>query len=80
MSISIITKSGVVLFTAVLFAALPIGLTLPVQAADLLVERTMGFAPMVRAGCHGIRCCGGYIQSLCGQNSCVRHCRATHVG
>jgi hypothetical protein len=46
MSISTITKSGVVLFTAVLFAALPIGLTLPVQAADLLVQRTMGFAPM----------------------------------
>ena len=46
MRISTITKSRVVILTAVLFAALPIGLTLPVQAADLLVQRTTGFAPM----------------------------------
>lgn len=46
MRISTITKSRVVILTAVLFAALPIGLTLPVQAADLLVQRPTGFAPM----------------------------------
>jgi len=46
MRISTITTSRVVILTAVLFAALPIGLTLPVQAADLLVQKTMGFAPM----------------------------------
>ena len=33
-----------------------------------------------RACRHGIGCCGGYVQGLRGQNSCVRHCRATHAG
>jgi hypothetical protein len=46
MRISTITKSGVVVLTVVLFAALSIRSTQPVQAADLLVQRTMGFAPM----------------------------------
>ena len=46
MRISTITKSGVVALTLVLFAALSIRSTQPVQAADLLVERPMGFAPM----------------------------------
>ena len=46
MRTSTITKFAVVVFTVVLFAALSIGPTQPVQAADLLVERTMGFAPM----------------------------------
>ena len=46
MRISTITKSGAIVLTVVLFAALSIRSTQPVQAADLLVERTMGFAPM----------------------------------
>ena len=46
MRTSTITKFGVVVFTVVLFAALSIRSTQPVEAADLLVERTMGFAPM----------------------------------
>jgi hypothetical protein len=41
-----ITKSVVVVSTVMLFAALSIRSTQPVQAADLLVERTMGFAPV----------------------------------
>jgi hypothetical protein len=41
-----ITKSVVVASTVVLFAVLSIRSTQPVQAADLLVERTMGFAPV----------------------------------
>jgi hypothetical protein len=40
------TKSVVVVSTVMLFAALSIGSTQPVQAADLLMERTMGFAPV----------------------------------
>ncbi len=47
MRISIITKSGVIVLTVVLLAAGLIGTTQPGQAADLFVERTMGFAPMV---------------------------------
>lgn len=50
MRIPTITKSAVVVFTVVLFAALSIRSTHPVQAADLLVERTMGFAPMAELG------------------------------
>jgi hypothetical protein len=50
MRIPTITKSGVVVSTVVLFAALSIGSTQPVQAADLLVERTMGFAPNAELG------------------------------
>ena len=50
MRIPTITKSGVVVSTVVLFAALSIGSTQPVQAADLLVEKTMGFAPMAELG------------------------------
>jgi hypothetical protein len=46
MRISTITKSGVVVLTVMLFTAWSIQSTQPVQAADLLVERTMGFAPM----------------------------------
>lgn len=46
MRISTITMSGVVALTLVLFAALPIRSTQPVQAADLLVERPTGFASM----------------------------------
>ena len=46
MRIQTITKSGVVVLTVVLFTASSIRSTQPVQAADLLVERTMGFAPM----------------------------------
>ncbi len=50
MRIPTITKSGVVVSAVVLFAALSIGSTQPVQAADLLVEKTMGFAPMAELG------------------------------
>lgn len=50
MRIPTITKSGVVVLTVGLFAALSIRSTQPVQAADLLVERTMGFAPMAELG------------------------------
>lgn len=46
MRISTITKSGVVVLTVGLFAALSIWATQPVQAADLLVERTKGFTPV----------------------------------
>lgn len=46
MRISTTAKSGVVVLTVVLFAALSMRSTQSVQAADLLVERTMGFAPM----------------------------------
>ena len=46
MRISTITKSGVVVLTVGLFAAFSIWATQPVQAADLLVERTKGFAPV----------------------------------
>ena len=50
MRIPMITKSGVVASAVVLFVALSIGSTQPVQAADLFVERTMGFAPMAELG------------------------------
>jgi len=50
MRIPTITKYGVVVSALVLFAALSIGSTQPVQAADLLVERTMGFAPIAELG------------------------------
>jgi hypothetical protein len=46
MRISTITQSGVVVSTVMLFGALSIRSTQPVQAADLFVQRTMGFAPM----------------------------------
>lgn len=46
MRVSTITKFGVVALTIVLFAALSIRLTQPVQAADLLVEDAVGFAPI----------------------------------
>jgi hypothetical protein len=46
MRISRIIKSGVVASTIVLFAALSIRSTQPVQAADMLVEKTVGFAPV----------------------------------
>ena len=46
MRISRITKSGVVASTIVLFAASSIRSTQPVQAADMLVEKTVGFAPI----------------------------------
>ena len=46
MSILTITTSGVVALTVVLFAALSIRSTQPVQAADLLVEKAVGFAPI----------------------------------
>ncbi len=46
MRISRITKSGVVALTIVLFAALSIRSTQSVQAADLLVEKTVGFSPI----------------------------------
>lgn len=47
MRVPTITKSGVVVLNVVLFAALSIQSTQMVQAADLFVDRTMGFAPMV---------------------------------
>ena len=50
MRIPTITKYGVVVSALVLFAALSKGSTQPVQAADLLVERTMGFAPIAELG------------------------------
>ena len=50
MRISRITQSGVVVSTVVLFAALSIPSTQPVQAADLLVERAVGFAPLAERG------------------------------
>jgi len=50
MRIPTITQSGVVVSTLVLFAALSMRSTQPVQAADLLVERTMGFAPIAELG------------------------------
>ena len=50
MRISRITQSGVVVSTVVLFAALSIELTQPVHAADLLVERAVGFAPLAERG------------------------------
>lgn len=50
MRIPTITKYGVVVSALVLFAALSIGSTQPVQAADLLVERTMRFAPIAELG------------------------------
>ena len=46
MGISRITKSGVVASTIVLFAALSIRSAQSVQAADLLVEKTVGFSPI----------------------------------
>ncbi len=45
MRISTITKSEMAIVTVVLFAALSIRSTQPVQAADLFMERTLGFAP-----------------------------------
>ena len=50
MRISTITQSGVVVLTVVLFAALSLGSTQPVHAADLLVERAVGFAPLAERG------------------------------
>lgn len=50
MRIPTITQSGVVVSTVVLFAALSIRSTQPVHAADLLVERTVGFAPLAELG------------------------------
>lgn len=50
MRIATITQSGVVVSTLLLFAALSIRSTQPVQAADLLVERTAGFAPLAERG------------------------------
>ncbi|MBH0203778.1 MAG: hypothetical protein HP496_16115 [Nitrospira sp.] len=50
MRIPTITQSGVVVSTAVLFAALSIWLLQPVQAADVPVERTMGFALSAERG------------------------------
>ncbi len=50
MRISTITKSGVVVSTVVFFAVLAIGSTQPVQAADPLVKRSMGFAPIAELG------------------------------
>jgi hypothetical protein len=46
MRISTATRSGVVVLAVVLFAALSIWSTQLVQAADRLVEKPMGFAPM----------------------------------
>jgi hypothetical protein len=46
MRISTIRTSGVVVLTVVLFVGGAIRSTQPVQAADLLVERAMGFGPM----------------------------------
>ncbi|MEK7764044.1 MAG: hypothetical protein AAB433_20930, partial [Nitrospirota bacterium] len=50
MRIPRITQSGVVVLTVVLFAALSIRSTQPVQAADLLMERAVGFAPLAERG------------------------------
>jgi hypothetical protein len=50
MRIPTITKSGVVVLTVMLFTALSIRSTQPVQAADLLVERNMEFAPLAELG------------------------------
>lgn len=50
MKISMITTSGIVVVIVALFAALSIRSTQVVQAADLLMERTMGVVPMVEAG------------------------------
>ncbi|TKB79356.1 MAG: hypothetical protein E8D42_08145 [Nitrospira sp.] len=50
MRIATIIKSGVVVSTVVLFAALSIRSTQPVQAADLLVERSVGGAPLAERG------------------------------
>ena len=50
MSISTITTSRIVVFAVALFAALSIRSAQVVQAADLLVERPTGFAPMVELG------------------------------
>ncbi|MFZ3014524.1 MAG: hypothetical protein WA045_12560 [Nitrospira sp.] len=50
MRIPTITSSGVVVLTVVLFAALSIRSTQPVQAADLLVERAVGVAPLAERG------------------------------
>ena len=46
MRISTASKSGVVVLAVVLFAASSIRSTQSVQAADLLVEKTMGFVPI----------------------------------
>ena len=46
MRVSTITKSGVVALILMLFGALSVPSTQPVQAADLLVERAVGFAPI----------------------------------
>lgn len=46
MRISTASKSGVVVLAVVLFAALSIRSTQSVQAADRLVGKTMGFAPI----------------------------------
>jgi len=50
MRISTITQSGVIILTVVLFTALSIRSTQSVQAADLLVERAVGFAPLAERG------------------------------
>jgi len=50
MRIPTIAKYGVVVSTVVLFAALSIRSTQPVQAADLLVERAVGVAPLAERG------------------------------
>ena len=50
MRIPTITKSGVVISTVVLFAALSIRSTQPVQAANLLVERAVESAPLAERG------------------------------
>ena len=50
MRIPTITKSAAVVSTVLLFAVLSMRSTQPVQAADLLVERTKGFAPMAELG------------------------------
>ena len=50
MRIPTITKSGVVVLVVVVFAALSIRSTQSVQAADLLVEKTKGFAPIAELG------------------------------
>lgn len=46
MRVSTITKSGVVALILMLFGALSVPSAQPVQAADLLVERAVGFAPI----------------------------------
>lgn len=47
MRISMITTSGIIGFILALVAAWSMQSIQPVQAADLFVERTMGFAPIV---------------------------------